>query len=90
MNIRFVKAAAGDAPCNTCCRSTPYRQDQRKAVWFLYFGNHNAVPMCAAHAIYELGCIWSLGDTVTIEGTSYEAPAPLAAALAQQAEAMTQ
>ena len=81
MLVRFTGCTADDAPCTTCCMSTRFKQDWRTAVWFVYFGNQNAVPLCAFHAITEMAAAWAMGDEVTIKGQRYEPPAPMLEAL---------
>jgi predicted metal-binding membrane protein len=77
--IRFTQAPTA-TPCHTCCRSFRSKEQWHTAKWFTYFGNHNAVPLCGRHAIYELGCAWSLGDTIVVNGEECPPPAPLLAA----------
>lgn len=85
MVVRFTTAPT-EASCNTCCLSFRDKGKWRAATWFVYFGNHNAVPMCARHAIFELGWLWSIGDTITVNGQPYEPPAPLLEAFQREEE----
>lgn len=85
MQIRFV-TAPNEAVCNTCCRWFRDKEKWKAAVWFAYFGNHNAVPMCARHAVHELGIAWSLGETISVNGQEYGPPAPMAEALQREAQ----